>query len=258
MRLRNLATAAVASLGLMAGSASAANIDLAFLMDESGSVDAADYLAAMDSLADALDASIPVGGADTYTITVISFSGGASVDVGPTTINTAGDLAAVTTAIRNATYSGGGTSFAAAFTLLNNTVTTLGDASLINMMTDGFGGNPTVQRDALITSGWDSLSFEAVGSFTDIATMRDLAFDTAGTGLQPLYNSPAQITDPLNDAFVLEVSGFGPAFDAAIAAKVQKIVTPGPSVIPLPAGLPLILLGLGALGGLRLRSRKTA
>ncbi len=55
---------------------------------------------------------------------------------------------------------------------------------------------------------------------------------------------------------MLPVSAFGAAYNQAIATKVQKIITPGPSPVPVPAALPLMAGGLsllGLLGGWRRR-----
>ncbi len=264
-QLKKFAAAAAFSLALGAPSANAATVvDLAFIMDESGSVAQADYLAAMDSLADALDASIPVGNPNvTYSITVISFSSSTTLDVAPTLISDATALSNVTAAIRAATYSGGGTNYATAFNRLLTEVpgASLGDSSIINMMTDGEASdNGFDERDDLRAAGWDSLSFEAVENFggsPDSATLAALAFDTNGVGGQPIINNANQISNPLTNSFVLEVAGFGPAYAAAISGKVQRIVNPNP-VIPLPAGLPLLLSGIMVLGAARMRKRKAA
>ncbi|MGP6087725.1 DUF1194 domain-containing protein [Antarctobacter jejuensis] len=272
-----MAAAVVASAGVMTGAASAATYDLAFIMDFSGSISDSEYESAMDSLASALSSSIPTSGPDVYTISVVSFSSTATdpanVIVDEVVVDSAADLAAVVSAIDTApTATDGRTCYECAFDLLGSIASASGDFSIINMMTDGdpnaiigdaFASVATAQaaaitaRDALKTAGWDSLSFEAVD--LDLAAegrLSDLAFDTAGMGAQPIFGDPSLISDPLNASFVLSVSDFGTAYDDAISAKVQKIVTPDP--IPLPAGLPLIALGLGALGALRLRGRKKA
>lgn len=244
--------------------AKAATFDLAFLMDESGSIAQADYLAAMGALADALEASLAGNPNDTYNVSVIPFGSSASVAASATIApnSTVAQIqAALTDDIRADTFANAGaTCFSCAFAELG---TSGGDFGIINMMTDGqpnFGVSDTpgllAIRDGLRNNdGWDSLSFEAVaGASTGL--LADLAFDTAGTGLQPVIQNVGDINDPLNDAFVLEVASFGTAYATAISEKVARIVEPDP--IPLPAGLPLILAGLGALGALRLRSRKTA
>lgn len=267
-RLMTTIAAAAMSVASFGTASSAATFDLAFIMDRSGSVADSDFTSAMNSLANALDASLANNPSDTYNVKVITFATSASnvVDTSIAPNTSEADIeTALTNAIRTAgtAATSGSTCYSCAFALLG---TSSGDAGIINMMTDGVptAGDTSLaglQSDTadLRTAGWDSLSFEAVEQFGDApdsAFLAELAFDTTGTGTQPIITDPADITNPLTNAFVLEVSGFGTAYDAAISAKVQKIVTPDP--IPLPAGLPLILLGLGALGALRMRGRKAA
>ncbi len=256
----------VLALGIgLAGYAQAAtqNIKLGFMMDESGSVASADYLAAMDSLADALSANIPLATpAVAYEITVVSFGNVADVIVNKAVINNIGDLAAVNAAIKADTYSNGfATCYECAFDLMRTTVGAVSntDIGILNMMTDGnpnSGGDGTAGRNELIGAGWDSLSFESVGSGADNTDLAALGFDTGGVGGLTILGTDAVggITDPLNIAFVLPVSDFGAAYTAAINKKVQQIVTPNP--VPVPAALPLMAGGLsllGLLGGWRRR-----
>jgi hypothetical protein len=267
MKFRKLLAGAVAALSISAytNPAQSTIVDLAFIMDMSGSVASSDYLNAMDALADALEASIPTNDPNNrYSITVISFDDQARLDRAPVLVEDATDLATVTSAIRTATYRGGATCYSCAFNLLSSTVTTFNDFSIINMMTDGEPNTGISSQAGLLgittglrTAGWDSLSFEAVEEFgtpPDSNLLSAIAFDTAGIGGQPIFNDPNQITDPLNAAFVLEVSGFGTAYAQAISTKVQRIVDP--NVVPLPAGLPLLLAGIGAF--VLVRSRQSA
>ncbi|WP_135504605.1 VWA domain-containing protein [Roseovarius aestuariivivens] len=257
------ATAIASIMALSAVGANAATFDLAFLMDESGSVASSDYTAAMDSLADALEASL-ANNPDTYNVKVISFSSGAAVvasaSIGPNS-SSADIKTALGDDIRDDAYSSGNTCYSCAFGLLGSST---GSAGIINMMTDGEPTSGTTSLSGLQTilngvrgDGWDSLSFEAVENFGGAPNsnfLSELAFDTAGTGLQPIIQDENLITNPLSNAFVLEVSGFGSAYDQAISKKVQRIANP----IPLPAGLPLVLTGLGFFGALRLRKQKRA
>lgn len=245
--LMGAAAAAVFSVSSFFGSiAHAANIDLAFIMDSSGSVASSDFNNAMNSLGDALAASIPVGGTDTYRIGVITFSNNAVLTTFET-IDSQTKLNKVVSEVKAQSYIGSLTNYQAAFNLTVSTFGALGDASIVNMMTDGNPnrGNTAAGRLALKNAGFQSLSFESVGSGADNNDLALLGFDTAGDGAV-IIGDASDITDPLNDAFVLPVSGFGAAYDAAIKEKVQKIVTPG--AVPLPTALPLLGGGILIMG----------
>lgn len=242
---RVLAAAFVAST-FVGSIAQAAAIDLAFIMDASGSIASSDFDSAMDSLASALETNIPVGGADTYRIGVVTFSNSAQLTT-LKTITTAADLATVADDIRNQSFIGSTTNYQRAFNLVTSSFGALGDTSIVNMMTDGNPnrGNTGAGLNNLKGAGWDSLSFESIGGGADNTFLAGLAYDTGGAG-GAILGDATQITDPLNAAFVLEVSGFGAAYDVAIATKVQKLVNPSP--VPLPAALPLLAGGLFLIG----------
>ncbi|MEX0281145.1 MAG: vWA domain-containing protein [Arenibacterium sp.] len=259
-----VAAAAFAASSLFGSIAHAANIDLAFIMDASGSVQSGNFDTAMDSLADALAASIPVGGADTYRIGVVTFSNTAKLTT-LKTINVQDDLDMVVKAIRDETFIGSTTNYKAAFDLTRTSFGALGNSSIVNMMTDGepccgssANSDAITGRNALKGAGWDSLSFESVEGTggADNTFLRRLGFDTIRDGGVKLIDDPADINDPLNEAFVLKVSSFGSAYDAAIKAKVQKIVDPDP--IPVPAALPLLAGGLALFGFVGRRRRAAA
>lgn len=254
-----VAAASIAVTSLFGSMAQAANIDLAFIMDSSGSVGQSNFEDAMDSLASALSNSIPVGGPDTYRIGVVSFGSGAVLTTFET-ISSQTDLDQVVADIQNQSYTAAGTgstNYEAAFDLTVSTFGTLGDTSIVNMMTDGqpLSGNTADGLTGLVNAGWDSLSFESVGSGANNNFLQTLTFDTNGSGMGAILTDPNDITDPLNASFVLEVGSFGADYDAAIAAKVQRIVTPQ---VPLPAGLPLMLGGLAILGAISRRRSAAA
>jgi len=263
--LPTLGAAAALSLSLNALAANAATFDLAFIMDKSGSVADTDYEDAMDSLAAALSTNIPVSGPYTYTITVVEFSTTASTLVDAVEINDQTDLDSVVGTIEGAsTATIGRTCYECALAQLGAST---GTAGIINMMTDGDPnaevGDSNVDvsdaqaaaleaRDNLV--GWDSLSFEAINLDGDgEARLSALAFDTAGTGGQPVGDL-GLVTDPLNSSFVLQVSGFGTAYDTAISTKIQRTVNPSP--IPVPSALPLLASGLAIFGFVARRRRK--
>ncbi len=259
---KTLTAGAIALASTFGTIANSANIDLGFIMDSSGSVGSGNFLDAMDSLADALETNIPVGTADTYRITVITFSNFAKV-TSSRTINAAQDLTDLANDIRNETFIGSTTNYQAAFDMLRTSVGTVGDISIANMMTDGepccsanANANAVTGRNDLETAGWNALSFESVTDGADNDFLASLAFDLNGNG-GAIIDMPSQINDPLNEAFVLKVADFGTTYDLAISEKVQRIVDPQP-VIPLPAGMPLMIGGLAIFGFVSRKKAKLA
>ena len=66
------------SMALAPMAASADKIQLGFILDESGSIGAGNWNIIRQGLADAVDL-IPVGGADTYEVSVVSFGSGSTI-----------------------------------------------------------------------------------------------------------------------------------------------------------------------------------
>ncbi|WP_199913651.1 vWA domain-containing protein [Tateyamaria sp. Alg231-49] len=127
--------------------------------------------------------------------------------------------------------------------------------------------NALTAATALKDAGWDALGFEAVNlSVANRLKLEALGFDsqladvndiTAGIDPAVMGNCAAATSDdPLTDCFVLNLPTFLD-FENAIGQKVASIVidTGGEiDPVPLPAGLPLLLAGLGAFAFVR---RKT-
>ena len=249
-----LAASAIATSFLIGSTAThAATIDFAFALDESGSINAADFALATSGLANALS-QIPTSGDDTFRISVVAFSTIARTIV-PVTDVTADNIAGIQDAIR-------GIEQASQFTAVNRAIDLLtanfaevvfGDTSLFNVTTDGNTNVNTLGESvvAATAAGLDGLSFETVLSgVIDPNRLVDLAFP--GTPL--LIDDVADIPNATETGFVLEVASFLD-YEDAINAKVERFVadTTSPSPVPLPAGMPLILVGLAAFGGLRIK-----
>ncbi len=273
---------ATAALGIaVAGSAaSAAVIDLGFAIDESGSVSGTPTSGELglirQGLASALDQIPSVGAANnpnTYSVTIVRFTRTAGILVDRTVI-TDTSRAEIQNTLLTTERVTGGTTIPSSINLLTETLCggaagCTADTTIFNVATDGQGGDSTNAAAAAAAAGVDSLNYEAIGSG---ASTRNL-LATAFPGTPVLVSDIADIPDPLVNSFVLEVGTFED-FAAAIGAKVGVIVdstggnsgggnnngggmTP-PAAVPLPAGMPMLLLGLGVLGGASLRKRAKA
>lgn len=260
-KIQNLFRAAVVGVfALAGGSAQAALIDLGFSLDSSGSVAFSDFDTTRQALANALSV-IPVTGPNEYRVAVTSFSNGSQTVVSPTII-TAANLAGIQNAVRGAFYFGGGTDTAGAITslagLFSGTVGGLGATTLLNITTDGV---PNSQQDAedaaqaALAAGVDGISFEAIG-FIDETALENMAA-IAGPGAGVIVDDLTMIPNATVQGFVIPVSDFA-GYSAAIAAKIGRIVDDtggGTPVVPLPAGLPLLLSAIVLFAGLRAKRR---
>lgn len=265
-KISNFMRAAALSVLALAGtSAHAALIDLGFSLDSSGSVAFGDFDTTRNALADAL-AVIPTSGANEYRVAVTSFSGSSTTVVAPTIV-TAGSLAAIQASVRNAFYFGGTTNTAGAITALSdlfaNTSSGFGATTLLNITTDGVPNSQVAAvaaAQAALAAGVDGISFEAIGSGVGSpSALADMAA-IAGPGAGVIVTDLSAIPDATVQGFVIPISDFA-GYSAAIEAKIGKIVDDtggGTPVVPLPAGLPLLLTGMAIFAGLRAKRRAAA
>lgn len=274
MKLKNLITGATLALGLsMGGAASAAVIDLGFVLDGSGSVNTTNYESAAAALAVALG-QIPTSGDNEYRIAVTSYGSGHQTIVEPTVV-TAGNIASIQNAVTNASKAGGTTDTAGAITYMTNLflnatdgVTGLGATSLINITTDGAPNSQSAAETAATNArlaGIDGISFEAVGSGVSSTSAQNAMARIAGLGTSGdalagvIVSDLDNIPNATETGFVIPVTGFD-TYDAAIGAKIQRIVDDtggGVGVVPLPAGMPLMLSVIGIFAFVR-RKRAAA
>ena len=246
----------VASAIAVSVPARAATINLGFALDSSGSITSSGWSTITSGLSAALSA-IPVGGGNTYRVSVVSFStSGLQTNIYTGEIDTAGDLTALQTAVSGAGFLNGNTCISCGTDLLTSQFTTTWGAtaltantSIMNISTDGVPNqgetDGSILQSTLTTAGWNAVSAEAIGNF-DLTYLKQLVYP----GPAATTNDPNALPNPLTQGFILEVAD-ADAYAGAIGSKVQRVVEAN---TPVPAALPLFASGFG--GGALLLWRK--
>ncbi len=259
MSIRKFALGAVAAAA-MAGApilASADTIQLGFILDESGSIGSGNWTTIVNGLSSAINTYIPVGGADTYEVSVVKFGSSATISINSFVVDSVANRSTLAASIAALTYSGGTTDYAAGFaamqTALTDAVGTTGfvtaataKASYVNFATDGVpNDNPAgiTAKNALVAAGIDNISIEGIGSPDATNLQNNYCYPQACDTTSP-YNFPTQ-------GFYIGVADAA-GYAAAIGNKIQVVTQQTPE----PASMALVGLALAGLGLARRRSAK--
>jgi hypothetical protein len=248
--------AVAASIGMAAAPVKADTIQLGFILDRSGSIPNSDWDIIAAGLANAINL-IPVGGADTYEVSVVTFSSSATANIQRVTVGTVAERTALATQVANLANlnTGGLTNYRDAFDTMRTTLApTIGSAaaSYVNFATDGdptdggyFDWNTWSSvsdnqaginaRNALIAAGVDNISIEGIDlGVASANNLRDNYCSPAPCDSTVPYNFPTQ-------GFYVGVDN-AQQYAAAIGNKIRTVT----GQVPEPQML--ALLGIGLLG----------
>ena len=204
-------------------------IQMAMLLDSSGSIGSYNWPVIIEGLASAVENSTCVPQDGTLELTVVRFGGSASVVVGPVVV-TSGNADDVAADIRAIPYTGGGTCMSCAFTSAANALVNSDNYSasikqVINLVTDGHPSSApdseTARDNAIstlaMTESQDEIDAEAIGGGADVEWMRDYI----------VYPQPGYEAPPFDEgAGWVRTVGDVAEFAETICEKFAVIITP--------------------------------
>lgn len=244
---------AASAMSIAPVTARAEVIQLGFILDSSGSIGSGNWTTIVGGLSSAINTLIPIGGTDTYEISVVSFSSSAAAAVQHVLITDATVRSNVATTIAGLSFLAGSTNFAAAFSTMQSTLSastnvTLGSASksYVNFATDGVPNDDAAgqsARNAAIAAGVDNISIEGIGTGVNASSLQN----------NYCYPQPCDTTNPYSfptTGFYIAVANAND-YVTAIQNKIRVVTNQTPE----PGSIALVGLALAGAGFAR-RYRK--